>query len=109
MTGMISSNRVFMVKCLARNGLMMISLGLISCATVPPPEPTIVTKEVRILVPTPCKVDLPPSPTYPATPEALQAARDIFERTRLTVAELILRRSREAELLAALNACTGGG
>lgn len=73
----------------------------------PLPEPTIVTKEVQVPVAVPCKVILDPEPTYPATPEALKSARDIFERSQLVVSELILRRARETELIAALKACMG--
>lgn len=89
--------------------LAFIAFTLAACNPMPPPEAKIITHEVRILVPTPCKVDLPPSPTYPATPEALRAAKNIFERSQLVTAELINRRPYEAALLAALNACTGGG
>lgn len=82
-----------------------LALSLTACATTTPPEPTIVTRTVSVPVAVACRPDLGQPPQYPATPEAITAAPDIYARAKLLVAELLLRRGREAELQAAIEAC----
>lgn len=82
------------------------ALSLAACATpTPPPEPTIVTRTVNIPVVMPCRPELSQKPDLPATPVAILTGPDIFARTKLVVAELLLLRAENAELRAAHDAC----
>lgn len=80
---------------------------LSGCAATPPPEPIIRTVEVRVPVPVRCTPMLSPEPDYPATDEARAMAANIFEGVKLLLAEIILRKAREAELKGQLAACAG--
>lgn len=87
---------------------IILSLALAGCATPPVQEPLIRTVEVRVPVPVRCSPMLSPEPDYPATDEARAMAADIFEGVKLLLAEIILRKAREAELKDQLAACAGG-
>lgn len=88
--------------------LLAVLCLLLGCATPPTPEPVIRTVEVRVPVPVRCTPMLSPEPDYPATDEARAMAADIFEGVKLLLAEIILRKAREAELKDQLAACAGG-
>lgn len=76
---------------------------LAGCATrLPAPPPTI----VKVPVPVPCISDqLPEPPTYADTREALRAAPDLAEFTRLLAAGWPVRDARLTALEAAVQAC----
>jgi hypothetical protein len=95
-----------MIRYLALVGAAL--LGACAHSPRPAPEPVIVTKEVKVPVTVPlpkCSAVLPPAPSYPDTPEAMTAASDIFERTKLLLKGRLLRIQRELELAAALGTC----
>lgn len=79
------------------------------CATTdrPPPEPRIVTQEVRVPVPVPCAAlqSLGSEPAYPDTDAALRAAADVLERVRLLLMGRNARDARLAEYSAAKSSC----
>ncbi len=91
--------------------LCLLALALLAaCAHTPrpAPEPVIVTKEVKVPVAVPlpkCSATLPAEPVYADTPEALNAAPNIFERVKLLLAGRLQRIQRELELEAALGTC----
>ena len=72
----------------------LIALLLTGCAT---------TKEVKVPYPVYCKVEPPVEPDYP------KASQDagIFERVKVALAEIELRRGYEAELKVLINKCRG--
>ena len=82
----------------------IVSLSLSACATTRPPEPRIVTQEVRIAVPTPCNAQVE-RPTFPDTHDALQGAADVDRAVRLLGAGRALRDAYIAALEGALAAC----
>ena len=81
----------------------LLSAGsLTACATTATPPPTI----IKVPVPVPCvSEDFPKPPTYPDTREALRAARDVDEFTRLLAAGWPVRDARLTALEAAVEAC----
>lgn len=82
--------------------LILAVLVLASCATTSTPPPII----VKVPVPVPCISDqLPGPPTYADTAEALRAAPDLAEFTRLMAAGWPLRDARLVALEAAVEAC----
>lgn len=85
--------------------VVILALALAGCATTS--EPKIITKVVEVPVATPCAVTVPPAPAYPDTDEAIRAAPNIFEKTKLIVAGRLMRIAHERELRAALIGCTG--
>ena len=75
---------------------------LTGCASHSVPPPTI----VKVPVPVPCvSAQLPGPPDYPDTREALRAAPDLAEFTRLLAAGWPLREARLKALEAAVQAC----
>jgi hypothetical protein len=80
-------------------------LLMTACATKPDPVIRYVTQEVRVPVSVPCDPDIGPEPTYAASPEAIQAAPDIFRLTVLILAELQQRKARDEVKTAAIEAC----
>ena len=85
-----------------RPALILAALVLAGCATTSTPPPTI----VKVPVPVPCISDqLPERPTYADTAEALRAAPDLAEFTRLLAAGWPLRDARLVALEAAVEAC----
>jgi len=75
---------------------------LAACATTKPPPPTV----IKVPVPVPCvSADFPKAPTYPDTREALRAASDVDEFTRLLAAGWPLRDARLKALEAAIEPC----
>jgi len=82
--------------------LILCALALAGCATSRAPPPII----VKVPVPVPCVSDqLPGRPTYADTAEALRAAPDLAEFTRLMAAGWPLRDARLVALEAAVEAC----
>ena len=82
--------------------LILAALVLAGCATTSIPPPTI----VKVPVPVPCISDqLPGPPTYADTAEALRAAPDLADFTRLLAAGWPLRDARLVALEAAVEAC----
>jgi len=67
----------------------------------------IVIRTVSIPVPVPCRPKIGPPPDYPDTDAKIEAAPDLFEKTKLIVAGRLIRVAREAELEAVLKACAG--
>jgi hypothetical protein len=82
---------------------VLMSLAMSACATTP--EPRIVTQEVKVPVPVPCKPNLGPEPAYADTEEALKAAPGLYERVQLLLAGRLQRIARDREKDAALKAC----
>ena len=75
---------------------------LAGCATTKAPPPV----EIKVPVPVPCvAADFPKPPTYPDTREALRAAPDVAEFTRLLAAGWPLREARLKALEAAIEPC----
>lgn len=70
---------LFVILCLVLAGTMA------ACNTVTP-EPKIVTHEVKVPVAVKCSADPGPRPTFADTPEAIRAAKDVFERVKLILA-----------------------
>jgi hypothetical protein len=64
--------------------ILAVSLTCAACATVP--EPRILTREVKVMVPVPCAVAPPAKPTYADTPEAVRGAPNLAERLKLFLA-----------------------
>lgn len=91
---------------MTRLAILAAALVLTGCATTAP-EPRIETRIVEVPVAVSCRVEIGPDPVYPDSDEALRAAPNTFERVKLLVAGRLLRIAREAELKAALKACTG--
>lgn len=90
--------------------LMVLGVALITgCAGHQPIplEPKIVTKEVKVEVPVPCKalVQLGPDPVYPDTAEAISNAPGIGELAALYAKGRIIRMQRLAEYATAKAAC----
>lgn len=83
---------------------LVTALALTACATTRPPEPRIVTQEVRIPVPTPCNASVA-RPDFPDTHAALAAAPDIDRAVRLLGAGRAIRDAYIAALEGALAAC----
>jgi len=82
--------------------LVLSAAVLTGCASPSVPPPTI----VKVPVPVPCvSADFPKSRTYPDTREALRAAPDQAEFTRLLSAGWPLRDARLTALEAAVEAC----
>jgi hypothetical protein len=86
-----------------RAAVVVLCLALASCGHMR--EPRIVTRDVVIEKPVPCKVKAPAAPSYPDTDAAIAAAPDVFERGKLFIAGRLMRIAHEAQLRAALRAC----
>lgn len=82
-------------------------LVITGCSTPKQQEPVIVTQEVKVPVPVPCKVleQLGPEPKYQDTDEALKAAPDIFTRVQLLLIGRLQRTQRLAEYGVAKQSC----
>lgn len=83
-----------------------LALALTACATHPP-EPKIVTKTVEVPVAVTCPDKRLAAPIYPDTPEAVQAAPDIFARVQLILEGRALRDERLKEDDRQIQACVG--
>lgn len=82
--------------------LVLSAAVLTGCASPSVPPPTL----VKVPVPVPCvSAQLPAPPDYPDTREALRAAPDLAEFTRLLSAGWPLRDARLTALEAAVEAC----
>lgn len=77
---------------------------LYGCCSAPP---TVPAQIVKVPVPVPCDAlgKLKPAPKYPTTEQYRQAGGDIARLSQLATVEILMRREREKELLAALAAC----
>lgn len=82
-------------------------LALSGCVTAG--EHQVDVKLVNVPTPIPCTPDVGSEPAYPDTPEALNAATDIFERVKLLLEGRIKRQQRLAVLNAAVSACASVG
>ena len=87
----------------------VLAAGLLAGCNTPRGEASVKIQIVKVPVPVACAPDLGPEPTYPDTPEALEAAGNIFERVKLLLAGRIERQQRLAVLNAALKACASLG
>jgi len=84
------------------SALIISAAILAGCATTKPPPPV----EIKVPVPVPCvSADFPRPPTYPDTREALRAAPDVAEFTRLLAAGWPVREARLKALEAAIEPC----
>jgi hypothetical protein len=84
--------------------ILAASVALAACET-PGRTPPLEIIEVPIPMTVKCAEKLGPAPAYPDTPEALRAAPNIFERTKLLLRGRALRDARAAELTAAIAGC----
>lgn len=90
-------------------------LAIAGCSTPQQPEPVIRTVEVRIPFDDPACARAARDrlaaerPNYPDSDEALRRAANAFEGAQLLLAGRLLRIAREASLVAAIEACAGGG
>lgn len=82
-------------------------LFLTACAAKVAPEPAVVIREVKVAVPVPCRIDMPPAPEWFDTATAIRAAKGADERAALVMAGRKQRQRYTAELTAALKACKG--
>ena len=84
-------------------------LLLASCGT--PPEPKIVTQEVKVAVPTPCHPDnlgeRPMLQTKDAVAKALAAAPTFDDRLKIVTEQLLLYMGWTPKVEAALSGCEG--
>lgn len=84
----------------------LLALLLAGCATAgPPPEPKIVTREVKVEVARPCPATLPAAPTYTDTKAALAAAGGPEDRYRLMAGNWFKRDARLALIEAVVATC----
>lgn len=89
-------------------GLIILGGLLTGCANnTPPPEPRIVVQEVKVPTPVPCPAleELGPEPAYPDTDEAIVAAPNIYERSKLFAVGRLMRAQRLALYVAAKASC----
>ena len=86
------------------NGLVIslaaICLTLAGCAS----EPRIEYREVKTVVPVPCRVTLPDEPDYATNSLALDAP--IFDMVRALLVEREQRKARDVEVTAAAKSCS---
>lgn len=87
---------------------IVLAVGLAACSTKPSPQIQIQPIEVLIPVPISCNVEVA-EPVYYDSPEALEAAPDLFEAMKLRIAGRGQVRDEVRELRAALEVCKGGG
>lgn len=92
---------------LSKSAAIIPFLFLAACAGGPPPEPKVVTQEVKVAVPVKCSPKIPPPQAYPDTDQAIADATDIFSLAKLYRAGRALRIPVEAQLRAALKGCEG--
>lgn len=90
--------------------ILAAALALVACGQkepIRPPEPIVEVKEVLVPTPVACKAlaDAGPTPSYPDTDAAIQAAPDIWELGKLYAKGRLLRIQRAARLEAARLAC----
>lgn len=78
-------------------------LSVYGCASAPA-LPTVVEVPVSVAC---VPQDFSPSPQYPDTKQALEAAPDLFERVKLLLIGKLMRDQRLTEFEAALSACRG--
>lgn len=85
------------------------ALLLGACKSTPdvPPEPVVVTQEVKVPVAVPCKAleQLGPEPKFQDNDAALKAAPDIFTRVQLLLIGRLQRTQRLAEYEVVKQAC----
>lgn len=85
-----------------QNSILFMLLILAGCATT---EPTVEAHAQRVEVPivVPCRAAIPPAPDFKF--DKIDPKIDIFEKTKILLADRKLHLGYEAELLAALNSC----
>ena len=74
------------------------------------PDPRIVTKEVKVAVPTPCKPDIGPRPallTKDQIKDALAKAPTLDDKTKIITEQLLLYIGWTPRVEAGLSGCTG--
>lgn len=86
---------------------VLLVLLLAGCAAQAPPEPIIITKEVKVAVPVQCSAleSIGAEPDYPDTDQALAAAPNLFERVKLLLQGRIMRADRLAQYHVAKVTC----
>jgi hypothetical protein len=77
---------------------------LCSCASTPPPGVQVVTQKVEVPVQVPCNIAIPRTPVYNF--DKLSTNDDIFTKIQAIMADRLLQKAYEAQLAAALDACT---
>lgn len=82
--------------------VLLAGLLLTGCATAP--EPRVQIKEVRIPVSVPCRVKLPPEPTY--ADELVPLDADLFTKAKALLQAREQRKAYQAELEAAAKSCS---
>ena len=90
-----------------RTAIICLCFALAACAT---PEPRVVTKEVKVAVPTPCKPDLGPRPalmTKDQIKTALAAAPTLDDKTKIITEQLLLYIGWTPVVEAGLKGCEG--
>lgn len=81
---------------------LFIPVLLVACATTDPAI-SVETQTVKIPVAVPCKAKIPDAPIFNF--DTIDPAQDIFEKTKILLADRKLHLGYEAELVAALNSC----
>lgn len=82
--------------------MLSVILSLTACATTDPIINT-VTQTVEVPIAVPCKATVPSTPDYNFP--KLKQSQDIFDKSKVLLADRKLHLGYETELLAALNSC----
>jgi len=90
-----------------RRAVVLAVLVLGACGHAPekPVEPLVTVQTVNVPVAVPCRPDVGPAPSYADTPEAIQAAVDIYELAKLLLAGREQREGRLKVQGAAIEGC----
>jgi len=86
-----------------KSSLLISALMLTGCATTTPPGIKTEIQRVEVPVPVPCKAVVPIKPDFNF--DKLTVDKDIFEKSQALLADRLLSKGYETELLAALNSC----
>jgi hypothetical protein len=86
-----------------RNSFLILLLFALSGCATPEPGIKIETQIVKVPIAVPCKATIPSKPEFNF--DKLTIDEDIFVKIRSLLADRLLYRGHETELLAALNSC----
>ena len=80
---------------------ILITPALSGCAHT---EPRVIYRDVKVVVPVPCRVVLPDEPAYAADTVSLDAP--LFDMVRALLVEREQRKARDVEVTAAAKSCS---